>query len=388
MISNFYSKYTSCFLLCFLIISCGGDEAEADDFVEETPDITQVLQVSFDTDENSSLMFYDDELEEEMTSEWRRYQIGSVLRVKPIDSLTIEVANFAPVDIEEATVLATIEGLEKQIQLFTISKIRAHARQEVKYSFIEGNNMFLDVDGNEVDLAAYRSEGIPVDQISFTYSGTSELIKKLKSLENLKWEIKYHNYDPDSNPKNNWADEVTAKDFRRFSGLVINMGYLFLSEEFKSGFLAEHLTKNDKSVMTNEEKEELYQKLLNKPYFKCGKVVNVSGLGGGSVLGYAEHILRDYLIKAGTGNIIAHEVGHTLGYNHSSNMTYPIKVDDVSVGISPLAVRVMNILSEENRFPITTANYYLAEDFQVSSSQSNMEVSFISQQHKCVESYE
>lgn len=104
-----------------------------------------------------------------MTSEWRRYQIGNVLRVKPIDSITIEVANFAPVDIEDATVLATIEGLEKQIQLFNIPKIRAHARQEIKYSFIEGSSMFLDVDGNEVDLTAYRTEGISVDQISFTY---------------------------------------------------------------------------------------------------------------------------------------------------------------------------------------------------------------------------
>lgn len=385
MITNLYSKYTACFLLCILTISCGEDEVEADDFVEETPEITQVLGVSFDTDENSSLMFYNDEPEEEMTSDWRRYEIGKVLRIKPIDSLTIEVANFAPVDIEEATVLATIEGLETQIQLFTISKIRAHARQEVKYSFIEGSTMFLDVDGNEVDLATYRSESIPVDQISFTYSGTSELITKLKSLETLKWEIKYHNYDPDSNPKNNWADEVTAKDFRRFSGLVINMGYLFLSEEFKTGFLAEHLTKNDQSEMTFEEKEALYQKLLNKPYFKCGKVANVSGLGGGSVLGYAEHILRDYLTKAGTGNVIAHEVGHTLGYNHSSNMTYPIKVDNIKVGISPLAVRAMDILFEENRFPITSTNYYLMEDFQESSSKEkdNFEISSQLQHHNC-----
>lgn len=183
-------------------------------------------------------------------------------------------------------------------------------------------------------------------------SGTSELISKLKSLESLKWEIKYHNYDPDKNPNNNWADEVTAKDFRRFSGLVINMGYLFISEEFKTGFLAEHLTKNDESEMTHEEKEELYLELLNKPYYKCGKVARVSGLGGGSVLGFAEHILRDYLSKGGVGNILAHEIGHNLGYNHSSNMTYPIWVDDIKVGISPLSVRVMNILFEENRFQL------------------------------------
>ena len=58
---------------------------------------------------------------------------------------------------------------------------------------------------------------------------------------------------------------------------------------------------------------------------------------------------------------------------------------DVNVGISPLAVRVMNILLEENRLPIKLANYYLAEDFQEPSSQSNVEISFQSHQLKCVE---
>lgn len=320
-------------MLILYFTSCEIDEEGLDDFVEETPDVTQVLEISFGTDENSSLMFYDDELEEEMTSKWRRYQIGNVLRVKPIDSLTIEVANFAPVDIENATILAKIEGIESEIQLFNIPKIRAHARQETQYSFIDGDSLFLDVDGNEVNLAAYKLEGIPVDEISFDYTGTSELITKLNSLQTLNWKIKYHNYDPNSNPKNNWADKVTAKDFRRFSGLVINMGYLFLSEEFETGFLAEHLTKNDRSEMTHEEKEALYQKLLNKSFFNCGKTSRVSGLGGGSVLGYAERILRDYLTKEYTGKTIGHEVGHTLGYGHRSNMTYPKKVDNVSMGI-------------------------------------------------------
>lgn len=378
MLNKFYSKFKICVVFSLFIISCESEGVT-------TPEITQVLEISFDTDENSSLMFYDDELEEEMTSEWRRYQIGNVLRVKPIDSLTIEIANFAPVDIENATILAKIEGIESEIQLFTISKIRAHARQEIKYSFIEGNNMFLDVDGNEVDLAAYKLEGIPIDEISFTFTGTSELITKLKSLESLDWEIKYHNYDPNRNPDNNWADEVTAKDFRQFSGLIINMGYLFLSQEFKAGFLAEHLTKNDESVMTNGEKETIYQNILDKTYYRCGIVTKVSGLGGGATLGYAEHILRDYLIIPGTGGIIGHEIGHTVGFTHSSNMTYPIQVDNVNVGISPLTNRVMKILIEENRFPITSTNYYLAEDFQASSSQSNMKTSIQSQHHKCVE---
>ena len=136
MLNKFYSKFKICVVFSLFIISCESEGVT-------TPEITQVLEISFDTDENSSLMFYDDELEEEMTSEWRRYQIGNVLRVKPIDSLTIEIANFAPVDIENATILAKIEGIESEIQLFTISKTNFIYNHFITFYIFTYEDVFL-----------------------------------------------------------------------------------------------------------------------------------------------------------------------------------------------------------------------------------------------------
>ena len=131
---------------------------------------------------------------------------------------------------------------------------------------------------------------------------------------------------------------------------MINLGYVFNSNEFKQQFLDEEIIDNDgKTILTQVEKKVLYQKLLDKPHFSCGKTINVGGLGGGGVLGFAEYVLDDYL-KVETGFITAHEIGHTLGYNHDSNMTYPIKVNGVETGISPVTSRIMNLFFERYRY--------------------------------------
>ncbi|KAF2330646.1 hypothetical protein [Flavobacterium daemonense] len=317
--------------------------------------------VSFDTDQNSSLMFQDNEPIAVMTSEARTYSIAQIIRVKAVDAKNIEVSNFAPCDIENATILATIEG--KQVQLFKIKKIRAHATQTMKYPFVDGTNLFLDTDNKKVDLSQYKTTGIDPTKISFDFTGDSEILLKLKKLKALKWTIHYYDYDPNNDPNNNW-EPLKAKDIRRFSGLMLNMGIVFVSDQFKQAFLNEEIIGNDgKTALTMAEKEQVYNDILIHPRFDCGKCTNVSGLGGGSTLGYAEHILHDY-IKIDAGDITAHEIGHCVGFNHDSNMTYPKTINNVSTGISPVMSRINTQFFNGVLFIATIQNYYKPADFQ------------------------
>jgi len=318
--------------------------------------------VSFDTDQNSSLMFQDNEAVAVMTSDSRAYNIAQIIRVKTIDAKNIEVSNFAPFDIENATILATVEGKE-QVQLFKIKKIRAHATQTMKYPFVEGTALFLSSDNKEVDLSQYKTTGIDPSKISFDFTGDSEIILKLKKLKALKWTISYYDYDPNNDPNNNW-EPIKAKDIRRFSGLILNMGIVFMSDKFKQAFLNEQIIGNDgTTALTLAEKEKVYNDILTHSRFYCGKCTNVSGLGGGTTLGYAEHILHDY-IKVDAGDITAHEIGHCVGFNHNSNMTYPKTINNISVGISPVMSRINTEFFTEGLFIVTTQNYYKLSDFQ------------------------
>ncbi|AOW10586.1 hypothetical protein [Flavobacterium gilvum] len=353
MMKNFFTV-----LIAFgLFTACSDDRGSGAQQETVSPKI-----VSFDTDQNSTLMFQDNEPVAVMTSEARTYSIAQVIRVKTVDEKTIEVSNFAPFDIENATILATIDG-KLQVQLFKIKKIRAHATQTMKYPFVEGTDLFLDTDNKKVDLSQYKTTGVDPTKISFDFTGDNEIILRLKKLQALKWIINYHDYDPNNNTTDNW-EPINAKDIRRFSGLMINMGIVFVSDKFKQAFLNETIIGNDgTTVLTMAEKEKVYSDILSHPRFNCGKVTNVSGLGGGAVLGYAEHILHDY-IKIDAGDLMAHEVGHCVGFNHNSNMTYPKTINNVSTGISPVMSRINKEFFSGGLFIVTLQNYYKPADFQ------------------------
>lgn len=157
-------------VLVLLIIGCKKKE------LTDSP-LTAVKELSFDNDNNSKLMFQDGESMALLTAEARRYEIGKVLRVKAINETTIEVANFAPVDIEDATILLTIQGSEKPIKLFKVKKIRAHGVQEIKYPFVEGTSKFLDTENKEVDLSQYKTTGLALNKVSFDFTGETELME-------------------------------------------------------------------------------------------------------------------------------------------------------------------------------------------------------------------
>jgi len=321
----------------------------------------KMVQYNFDSNENSNLMFQDGESMALLTSVARTYEIGKVLRVKALTATTIEVANFAPVDIIDATIVVTIEGQPKPIKLFKIGKIRAHAVAEIEYPFIKGTTKFQDTEGGDVDLSQYKTSGIPTAKVSFDFTGDTELIKKLKSLAKLKWKIKYSDFDPNDDPTNNWKENIDARDVRRFSGLIINMAYLLQADTTKSVFVAEPITDNNNVLLTTEQKETALKKLIEIPDFSCGVVVNVSGLGGGSTFGVADHVLRDYL-NVDVCFITVHEMGHMIGYSHTSSMTYPSNPGNRGAVVA--TGNVYKAMLAKKMFPVRTDNYYRATDFQ------------------------
>jgi hypothetical protein len=335
--------------LCTAFFGC-----QKDDYISPV----ETVEYSFDSDANSRLMFQDGEPLQTMTSESRRYEIGKVLQVKAINETTIEIANFAPVDILDATILLTIEGQANRVKLLKIKKIRAHGVQEIKYPFIEGATNFLDSDNREVELAQYKTAGIATSKVSFDFAGETELIRKLKSLAKLKWKVKYHDFDDADDPNNNWKENIDAKDIRRFSGFIINMAYLISSDNTMNAFANEPIVDNDGVLMSVEQKKAALQKMIDIPKVNCGVVVNVSGLGGGSTYGVANHVLHDYLTKD-PSFITIHEMAHMIGYSHSSSMTYP---NSEKKGAVVAAGRVYEQMLKNNEFPIKVSNYYTPSD--------------------------
>lgn len=318
-----------------------------------------VPEYSFDTDVNSKLIFQDNEIQDSLTSAYRQYEIGKVLQVKPVNKTTIAITNFAPVDIDSATIMLYTADIPQPVKLLYIKKIRAHATQQIEYPFIKGDTSVLGADGNIISLAKYKSEGIEPARAGFDFTGNTILITKLKKLAKLKWQVKYHDYDPNDNTADNWKENIAPKDVRRFSGLIINLAYLFQANETQTAFVAEPITGNDGvTFLTSAQKEKSFDDIINKSYFQCGVVVNVSGLGGGPVFGVANHVLNDYL-KKDVCFITTHEIGHMIGYNHSSTMTYPKNNQGATVATG----KIYNAMLSTKDFPVRSDNYYRTSDF-------------------------
>ena len=363
-------------IICLIAFSCSKDKDNG---------TTSIKEYSFD-ESNSELMYKDSDDVSEITSSDLRYEIGKVIRVKPIDNFTIEVANFSPIDLEDVTILAQIDGMDQQLNFFKINKINAHATKQIRYSFLDEGTLFNSTTGKKIDLTEYKESGIGTENITFNFSGESEILIKLKSLNKLNWEIKWHDYNLYNDPNDKWKLDIAPKDARRLSGLMINLGYVLVSKEFEQEFLSEVIFDNEKDTLNQTEKELVFNKLLDLDYFQVGIPTTTSGRGGAPyVFGLAEHILNGYIASPGRPFtwIAVHEIGHMLGYYHDSNMTYPSPRRPTPEeeangiypqGISEVGTRIAELLQTRGDFIVTPNNYYKPEDFTDNSSRNKRHV--------------
>lgn len=324
-----------------------------------TPSQTQTPVYTFDSS-NSKLMFQDNESMDVMSSVDRQFEIAKVIRIRAINKDTIEIANFAPLNLSDITITLNMQGLPKTLLLLNIKKFGTHTIKRIAYPFLTGTHKCLDTDRKEVDMSAYKTTGIPTANVSFDFSSTSTLIKKLKKLSAFKWQIQFWDYNTQKDSSQNWKISPTPRDFRRFTGLFINMAYLFTNDSLKILFVKEPIIQNDGTTyMTSAEKAEVYQRFIDIPNFRSGIVTNVNGLGGGSTFGVAEYVLIQNVTTYPTNTVI-HEMGHMLGYGHSSTMTYP---QNNHGAVIPTAY-IWSKLRAADDFPVSAANYYKQEDLK------------------------
>lgn len=361
--------------LLLLTIGCKKKEMEPVETGPTTP------AYSFTGTTADELMFEDGEAMSVMTNESRRFNVNNVLRVTAVNNTTIEVANFAPVDITDATILATIKGQPQKIQLLHIGTIKGHRIKQIPYPFIGVQTGYLDVNGKTVDLSAYKTNGIVPADISFEFSGTTPLIEKLKKLSIIKWQPKMHDFDPD-NLDNNWLDEPTAKQFRMFTGFMINFAYMYTDATMKSRIVNEYVIGNDGvTPLTTAEKEADWIKAQTRTQINCGltDTRKVTGLGGGSTFGIADWVTLNFMTESYTTPF--HEMGHVLGYNHSSSMTYPQN----DRGNVPVFMARQNEMNTAKDFPVRLDNYYKPDDIPSPKPKSTGLVRMEKMSDRCIQ---
>jgi hypothetical protein len=187
-----------------------------------------------------------------------------------------------------------------------------------------------------LEKGLYRTESGKIQQLSAEEINPASLSLKIScndpywtkiSQIKAKWYIKFvlNGGNPVTGvPNNNWWG-IRPVHCREAVALYLNIGYMCTLEKFQqrvSTFQGTLLDNNRYPIDTST----IIPKLENLSGFDIGLVYSgngVSGLGGGRTWGvYQKSFLYHYENSGGCCSTIFHELGHCLGYNHNSTMTY------------------------------------------------------------------
>ncbi|MEM7340353.1 MAG: hypothetical protein AAF467_16970 [Actinomycetota bacterium] len=306
-------------------------------------------------------MYTDSEPLSVLTSADRLFRIDRLVRVRPVSETRIEIANFAPAELRDVTLLMSIDGGPTNVEVATIDVFAPHGITEIDYPFLQAPHEARTTSGQVVDMSAHRT-GIDPATVTFDFTSPTGLAARLAALDGMNWELALHDYNPDNDPESSWALDPEPVHARLYTAIVINWATVVNDPGLRSAFIAEPIIDNDgTTLLTAQEKAALHDRMRGFGRTNLGVISqNVSGLGGGSVLGVHNYVLRAHMRDMPwSDGTYTHEFGHQLGFGHSSTMTYPR--DDQ--GWTVVARRELIRLSDAGALPITQANYYQPGDY-------------------------
>lgn len=183
-------------------------------------------------------------------------------------------------------------------------------------------------------------------------------MQRLERLKSVPWSLSLKDFDWSNDPSNNWREDPEPRHARLWTALILNVAFMYSHPDFADRMAAEEITDNQGALMTAEKKRSVLSELLSPRRFNLGVVAKVSGLGGGSTLGVAEYVLKsDFFYGQQRGGVTYHELGHCLGYNHDSSMTYPTN----GAGFSKLGETFGREMSAAGDVLIDQTNYAFAD---------------------------
>jgi hypothetical protein len=250
----------------------------------------------------------------------RAFNVRNLLQIAADDNEYIKVTNYSPIAFKNITIYAKLNNYPERIKLVTLDSVASLSEFRYKSPLIGTDKSYYTETGKWVNISGLQSMG----GATLSVDSPDPLFVKLKNLKTnwtVHFSIKGNNLDENAPGAGGWWI-MNPVHCRENIVLFTNLAYLFSSDEFKQNFLAyEGLINNDGSPIDRAQREKIYNQIINWSNFETGLVKGVNGLGGGNTFGLAEFVL--FWQYQDIGDVTFHELGHCLGFGHSSNMTYP-----------------------------------------------------------------
>lgn len=287
--------------------------------------------------------------------EFRSFRVNQMLEVKVVKN-TCRIRNFLPYTFRNIELLMNARGFKAPIKIAQIEEFPALYEYSFDLPFSEGEVFFENIHGDKVSLQNFTN--INPAEVQFSFVGTDPMLDKLKTIKlNTLYCFRPYN-------QSGW-DRLTVEDARNYLPIVVNMAYMFSSDEFeKKVHDYPYDFRNNDNVLDRAKVVRSFRDIARQDLGIVSEP-GVGGLGGGSTFGvrreylknpnsafYKESNLKQPWFSSVVMNVWIHEFGHVAGYGHNGNMTYFEGPNDNAKGMVPLGMALYQkmLLSKELPF--------------------------------------
>lgn len=309
------------------------------------------------TPQNSTLILQDDEPREVFyNNSLRSFYIKTPLQVTINDKKELQVRFYSAIAVKDIRILVRFRRYSNEFyDLAHYEKIPAFHESRLPMPIVTKARVFTSRDGRNILIPAHPN--LSIDDCEFKIESNDPYLQKIATIT-PNWRITYNRFTADNPNPGDWR-HMTPALCREGVVLMTNMAFMFSQEQFvtemdrkrEDGSFWYKL--NDNAGVAIEH-SLILSKIKAQAGFNMGAVGRVEGLGsvGGPNYGLASYHYSGHYWDHGTAanfhkSTAYHELGHCIGYGHSSSMTYG---DQWTV----LCSRVMYDMGAAGKLPVNS----------------------------------
>lgn len=282
----------------------------------------------------------------------RSFNTSKPLQLSVTDEGLFHMRFYSPRDLGHVMVKALISEVSNEwLDFAYLDTIPAFADAYVDIPMLKKNTVCKGESGRLINLQ--KLSVAQLKNAQFKIESPEDYWKKIEKI-NHGWTIYWGLYggDPDredGGPNGNWMG-IRPVHIRESIALFLNFTYMIDMPEHEQ-ILRENADKLYDDNKNPIQVEKVLQQMRQQRTLQVGLVYpgnGVLGLGGGSSYGAYQQAWFEHYWNTYSCSIMFHELGHVMGYGHSSAFTY-----------GPWAEQLMNNFYVNNLYqmPIDSRNY-------------------------------
>lgn len=258
----------------------------------------------------------------------RSFNVNQPLQVSINGNRRLQIRLFSPVPVDNVTIKAQLRSVTSEtFVLARFDRLFPYMEAEFDLPIVERNCIYTTEGGQRIELPAQPS--LSASDLSLIVdTGDDPFMEKISRIP-YTWRVTFANIGYD------WSVDMTPALCRHANALIINMAYMFCTEDFDEAlkkYEGNIYANNGSRVIPLDEIRGRIKNLNGVNVLRCGNCVGYGGMGGAWFYWLAHYCWTGHYYDVRPSNdqadhnysrqAIFHEFGHVLGYGHSDQMTY------------------------------------------------------------------